>query len=358
MPAQKIDFKHIRHNANIEQVISHFGITLHKDGLKEGQYKALCPFHDDTKPSMKVNTDRNIYHCFACDAGGNVLDFVAEHEGVELREAAKAVAEICDISLAPNRSNDRRSTGKQRATTAKSGGAARKSKATRKTARSEKSGDTEPKGASAQAEEELDGVPYNKVLTFELKNLVTDHPFITERKLPPEIIETFGIGIASRGIMKDRLAIPIHNKDGKLVAYCGRYVGNDIPEEEPKYKQPKGFRKEIELYNWHRAIELQTGSMIMVESFFSVFKLHAMGYPCVSPMGRSLSDVQIMLLKEGDVKEVVLLFDGDDPGRQAIIKVGRALLDAGLKVSAPVVPEGFKPHRLSSKKLKRIIKRS
>ncbi len=149
----------------------------------------------------------------------------------------------------------------------------------------------------------------------------------------------------------------MRSKDGKLVAYCGRYVGNDIPEDEPKYKQPKGFRKEIELFNWHRAIELQTGPMIMVESFFSVFRLHDMGYPCISPMGRSLSEAQIVLLKESGTKEVVLLFDGDDPGRQAIITVGRALLDAGLKVSAPVVPEGFKPHRLSSKKLKRIVKR-
>ena len=96
--------------------------------------------------------------------------------------------------------------------------------------------------------------------------------------------------------------------------------------------------------------------MILVESFFSVFVLHAMGLPCVSPMGRTLSKAQIAILKEGGVKKVALLFDGDDPGRQATITVGRDLLKAGLKVSAPVVLESFKPHRLSPKKLKRIIK--
>ncbi len=196
------------------------------------------------------------------------------------------------------------------------------------------------------------------MLSFELKNLVTDHPFITGRKLSPEIIKTFGLGIATRGIMKDRLAIPIHNKDGELVAYCGRYTGDAKPADEPKYKLPKGFRKDIELFNWHRAIELQSDTMILVESFFSVFKLHKMGYPCVSPMGRSLSKAQSSLLKDGSMKEVVLLFDGDDPGRQAIITAGRDLLEVGLKVIAPVVPERFKPHRLNSKKLKQIIKRN
>lgn len=73
-------------------------------------------------------------------------------------------------------------------------------------------------------------------------------------------------------------------------------------------------------------------------------------------MGRSLSDAQIAFLKEGDIKEVMLLFDGDDPGQQATITVGRSLLEAGIKVSAPIVPEGFKPHRTSQKNLELIVK--
>jgi hypothetical protein len=99
---------------------------------------------------------------------------------------------------------------------------------------------------------------------------VADHPFFDERGLTPEMIETFGLGIATRGIMKGRLVFPIHNADGKLVAYCGRFVGDDRPEDEPKYKQPPHFRKEIELFNWHRVKGDVTGDtrVILVESFF------------------------------------------------------------------------------------------
>jgi len=74
--ATRIDFKYVRQHADIARVIAHFGIDLHQDGSKPEQMKGLCPFHEDTKPSLKVNTERNIFNCFACKAKGNVLDFV------------------------------------------------------------------------------------------------------------------------------------------------------------------------------------------------------------------------------------------------------------------------------------------
>jgi DNA primase len=124
------------------------------------------------------------------------------------------------------------------------------------------------------------------------------------------MIETFGLGIATRGIMKHRLVFPIHNATGELVAYCGRYVGDVPPEDEPKYKQPPNVRKEWELFNWHRAKERlsATRPVVVVESFFSTIKLDvATDYPVVSPMGRSLSEDQLTLLKAGGVKRVMLL---------------------------------------------------
>jgi DNA primase len=172
------------------------------------------------------------------------------------------------------------------------------------------------------------------------------------------MIETFGLGIATRGIMKGRLVFPIHNADGKLVAYCGRFVGDDRPEDEPKYKQPPHFRKEIELFNWHRVKGDVTRDtpVILVESFFSVVKMYPL-YPVISPMGRSLSERQIELLKDGGVSSVIILFDGDDPGRAAVTTVGRQLLAEGFKVSAPVVPEDFKPHRRTPEELAHILER-
>ena len=87
-------------------------------------------------------------------------------------------------------------------------------------------------------------------------------------------------------------------------------------------------------------------TVVMVESFFSVVKMYP-DYPVISPMGRSLSERQIELLK-GRVSSGVVLFDGDDPGRAAVTTVGRQLLAAGFRVTAPVVAEDFKPHRSTS----------
>ena len=342
MPTQHIDFKHIRQNANFNLVATHYSVELKRDGSKEDQWKCICPFHDDHKPSMKINTARNIYHCFVCDAGGNILDFVMEMDGVEIRPAAKLVAEICNIDTSQTKEKSRAIKPTQKKEKPKRASIA-------KQASSQISKFDSPKSES-------DNLPVNKPLSFELKNLITDHPFISERGISEEIRLEFGIGVATRGIMKDRLVFPIHNTDGQLVAYCGRYVGNGIPENEPKYKQPSNFKKEIELFNWHRVKDMESDTpLILVESFFSVLKLHEIGFACVALMGRSLSEAQIAILTDANISEVILLLDGDDPGRDAIIKIGRDLLAANINCQAPVVPEDFNPHEVSSKELRILL---
>jgi DNA primase len=72
--------------------------------------------------------------------------------------------------------------------------------------------------------------------------------------IPPELVERFGLGFCARGSMAGRVAIPIENVEGELVAYAGRWVGTDaeLPAGEEKYKLPKGFQKSLELWNLHR----------------------------------------------------------------------------------------------------------
>lgn len=324
MPAKRVNFKEVRKNADFAAVLSSYGIKMIKDGQKKGQFKAFCPFHDDQDPSMKVNTDKNIFNCFPCGAGGNILDFVMKMDGCEVREAALKLAEKSDVA----------------------------------TPVSKKTATSKPRKQAEKPQEDPDGVPYNKPLTFELTDLQTDHPFIKERGLTPEMISTFGLGIAKRGMMKGRLVFPIHNAEGELVAYCGRLVEGEESDDDPKYKQPPNFRKELELFNWHRRDEWQTEEdqyLILVESFLSVVKLHTWKYPVVSPMGRSLSKNQIEMIVAENYDEVILLLDGDDPGRAAVTTVGRQLLDAGVHTTAPIVPIDFKPHRVSEKILDGIL---
>jgi len=252
---------------------------------------------------------------------------------VDIRTAAKTVADLSGIAYSA-----RGATPKQAAATA---------------AKRE----VTPPDATTPAEVEAYEEPErNAPLTFALKNLVTEHPFFAERGVTPEMIETFGLGVARRGIMQGRLVFPIHNPDGELVAYCGRWVDGEPPADEPKYKQPPNFRKELELFNWHRVKGgVKDSPVVLVESFLSVVKLHER-YRVASPMGWSLSTAQVELLKAGGVTSVVLLFDGDDPGRVAVTTVGRDLLAHGFAVTAPVVAEDFKPHRCQPDELVAILR--
>jgi DNA primase len=76
---------------------------------------------------------------------------------------------------------------------------------------------------------------------FELKNFTPEHPFFHERGILLATVEHFGLGFCSKGMMKDRLAIPIHNEHGQLIAYCGRAVSQDQIDKEGKYEMPPGF---------------------------------------------------------------------------------------------------------------------
>ena len=89
-----VDFSFVRKHADFGKVLAHYGIETSGRGE---QVKGRCPFHDDRKPSLTVNTDKNLFHCFACEASGNIVDFVVRIEDLKPRPAAIRLAEICGI---------------------------------------------------------------------------------------------------------------------------------------------------------------------------------------------------------------------------------------------------------------------
>ena len=169
------------------------------------------------------------------------------------------------------------------------------------------------------------GSGVNPPLTFELKGLDAKHPYLRERGLDKETIDYFGVGYCSRGTMKNRIAIPVHNERGEVVAYAGRWPGDDeSPEGEEKYKLPAGFKKSHVLFNLHRAKEVVTDNgLILTEGFFDCIWLYQVGYPnVVALMGSSMSEPQRELLVGtlGGKGKVVLLLDNDEAGRKCEAK--------------------------------------
>src|SRR5437868_9121894 len=102
MPQTYIDFAFVKEHASFEPVLAHYNLQV----VGRGKDRAvLCPFHKERKPSCKIELERRVFHCFGCEAKGNLLEFVARMESnpKDLRAAAVKIAAICKIATAPPR---------------------------------------------------------------------------------------------------------------------------------------------------------------------------------------------------------------------------------------------------------------
>jgi DNA primase len=262
MKTNWIDFKALRTKLDFEQVLKHYGVEIKRTG---NQHHGFCPFpnHNGKKnsPSFSANLEKGIFQCFGCGARGNVLDFAAfmanadPKDGAALRKVALELQQRFCPEL----------------------------------------GDTSPtsaKPAAPKPQKPKDNSPVvvNQPLDFELQGLDAEHPYLLERGFTPETIERFGLGYCSRGMLKSRVAIPLHDADGKLVGYAGRVVDDKaISEDNPRYRFPGErkrdgtifeFRKTMFLYNGFR-IQKPVDNLIVVEGFTGVWWLNQNGLPLV-----------------------------------------------------------------------------
>jgi DNA primase len=343
MAQEWIDYGALKASADMAAVLAHYSLKAPRSRRK---FNIRCPFHDDREPSCGIDLDLKTFHCFGCKAKGNVLDFVKRMEGGTLPEAAEALADISGLEL-PMRERDEVAP-KQPVRRARSAGEKRKGGETIKRSSAPGCGSVEPSAGEPAP------VAENPPLRFELK-LEREHPYLLERGIGQATIETFGLGVcpaSSRSIMKGRLCIPVHNPQGELVAYAGRWLGDDIPEGEPRYKLPEGFRKSLVLYNLHRVKGAH--ELVIVEGYFSVFRLHELGVKAVALMGHDCSDEQISLLQAAGVTQLTLLLDGDEPGREAAAVLTPRLARA-FYVHLAELPDDEKPDTVDEATLRTLL---
>lgn len=331
MPSRWVDYKAVKERVSIRDALEHFGLL---EGLSEkgDSLVGSCPIHKgENQTSFRVSLPKNAFHCFSCGAGGNVLDLVAALQGVEVRQAALLLADIFGVESG-------RSGAHQ--------------------AQPEPADETPAPSPALHRRVEEELAP-NEPLKFTLDKLDGAHPYLAVRGLLPETVAAFGLGYHDgRGIMKGRIAIPIHGTAGKLLAYAGRFPG-EPPEGEPKYKLPSGFHKSLELFNLCRALgETDEMPLLLVEGFFDCMKLWQLGFRrVVAVMGSALSPAQARLVAEavGRRGRVALLFDEDDAGRAGRAEAA-SLLSPHCYVHAPALPrEGAQPEHLSAEELADLV---
>ena len=187
-----------------------------------------------------------------------------------------------------------------------------------------------------------------------LKNLDPNHEWFETRGILPETVRYFGLGWQKKGkAIPNRIAIPIHDHQGNLIAYCGRAVDKGQIRKDGKYRLPANFSKSEVVYNLCRQ-QKEVKSLILVESYISVWKLHQMGFRCaIALMGSDMSISQEKLITDflGPHKRIVCMFDADEAGRKCaedcLNRLSRKLY---VKVSG-IDQFAKKPHELTSHNL-------
>ena len=338
-----IKFAYVNEHGDFPAMLTHFGLDYTRKG---DQLRLLCPFHDDTKPSMNItlavtsSAQANTFHCFGCHESGSLIDFVAAMQGSsDLRGAAELIRSVTGCALAPPQTERRASKAKSRkdAKASKSRSAGRKDDSARKV------GDPPKRGATGNSEANAEASEVNPVLKFSF-TLEPEHLYLASR-VSAETVEAFGLGYlpeTSRSMMAGRICIPIHNADGDLIAYAGRWPEPEPPDgDTPKYLLPKAFEKMAALYNLHR-VDPASKWVVIVEGFFGAMRLHELGVPVVATMGTAISEAHIALLEARRTKFVYLMFDGDEPGRMAMPDA-LSLLARSFLVKVIELPDGAEP---------------
>lgn len=310
-----IDFAELRREISLEAVLLKFyALTnLTRQGQK---LVGPCPIHRGVSTrAFNADLKKNVWHCFSqCKAGGNQLDLVAKREQVSIREAALRLHTFF------------------------------RSKPDSPKPVPEPQPPAAPEGEDREPNPAID-------VTLELK---AEHSHLTEvRGLSTPTIERFGLGYCAKGVLRGCIAIPIHNVDGELVAYAGRRLKPETIAKRGKYVFPKGFRKDQELFNYHRAVAADS-CLIVVEGFFGAIALTEHGLPnVVATMGSSPSATQLELLSAAP--EIVVLYDGDEAGQR-----GTELLTSGLAnktiLRTAQLPDGCGPDDLGARAVRWLVR--
>ncbi len=331
----------IKDAARIEEVVGQY-VQLTQKGKN---LLGLCPFHADTSPSFTVATEKGIFHCFGCGAGGNVFSFLMQHQRLSFPEAVQELARRYGIPLTFKElgPEGERSTRKRTLAYEINQVAAGFYEATLKSAAGQPGRD-----------------------------------YLAKRGLTPEVIQAFHLGYApdewdslrrhlqSRGLslevaqdagllaprsgggfydrFRNRIIFPIFDRQSRVLAFGGRIIG----QGEPKYlNSPESqlYHKGRSLYGMPQAAEAlrQTSVALVVEGYLDLIALQTHGIANVlATLGTALTREQVRLLKSLAPK-VVLVYDGDDAGIKAMQRVFPLFAQESLPVRALTLPPGQDP---------------
>lgn len=316
-------------HADIVQVISSY-LPLIKQGKN---YKAVCPFHDDTNPSLVVSPEKQFFKCFVCGTSGTAISFVQKYEKISYGEAIKKVCDIVnyhpeglDTIAKPKKVDERKesllkclhdlSLYYQFALNTPEG----------------------KEGLDYFESRKLDAPLRNKYkLGYAYKDGKATINYLQKKGHSIKTIEDTGVAkMISVGNYADmnegRVIFPICDIDGNVVGFSARRLKNDDTAKYMNTPETYLFHKSSNLYNIHIAKDAAKlkGYIYVCEGFMDVYALAKIGIDAaVAIMGTALTNEHIQILRSLNV-EIRLCLDGDLPGQSAMMKIAKMLSKAGL----------------------------
>jgi DNA primase len=334
----------VKQQADIVRVIGEY-LRLKKSGQN---FTGLCPFHQEKTPSFAVHPVKQIYHCFGCGAGGDVFKFVMELEKCTFPEAIRTVAEKCGIAIPKprERSPEERRENQQRSALVElhREGAAFFTRQLHES----------PEGKVAFAYLEDRGLNREAMMKFGLGYAPSSGDALLrfmKQKYPEQLFELSGL--LSRDPsgrffdrFRRRIMFPISNEAGKVIAFGGRAMGDDMPKYLNSPETPI-YSKSNVLYHLDRAKEAlrQNDFGVLVEGYMDAIAVARAGIAnVIASCGTSLAEPQIKLLGRF-TRRVVVNYDPDTAGHAATERSLILLLEKEFDVRVLALPGGADPDK-------------
>ena len=343
MPSRKQDaVQDIKDRLDLADLISEH-LRLQKAGR---DLKGLCPFHQEKTPSLYVSPEKQLWHCYGCQRGGDHFTFIQEIEHVDFKGALRLLAEKTGVELE------------------EADGAGRRREIKRNILRLNQLASQYfhhvllelPAGEAARTRLEERGITRLAMAEFQLgfapaarhkDNLVR---FLRKHDAADSELIEGGLAVrAEHGELWDRfrqrIMIPIQDERGELIAFGGRVMDES---QNPKYlntSQTALYDKSRVLFNLHRARKAihEAKHAVLMEGYFDAITAWQTGvHNVVTTSGTALTEHQVRLLKR-ETGELLLAFDRDDAGRMATARAIEAGARAGLHIKVVRVPAGKDP---------------
>ena len=335
----------VRARNDIAEVIGSY-LSIKNAGTR---FKALCPFHKEKSPSFTISPDRQIYHCFGCGAGGDVIRFVQEYEKIDFMMALQMLADRAGMELHLEESGEGSGADKRKLLQIHEG----VTQLYHRILLEHESGEA---GRAYLATRALQPQTIKDFqIGFAPDRFDALEKWAQQKKIPLELMEQAGLMIKSDkrdgyyDRFRNRLMFPIRDEAGRVIGFSGRVIVKD--EKSGKYvNSPETplFHKSRVLFAIDKARRAMADSRtaIVVEGQIDAIRCHEAGIAnVVASQGTALTaDHARMIRRYAD--EVILVLDADAAGQKAALRSSEAFIAEELSVRVASLPAGEDPDSL------------